>query len=523
MVRSIPILAVLVAVGFSSAAFGQQTRPATRPTDGPVAVVALHGTINNYSKDTFIRHFEQAREAGAKTVIIDLDTYGGLVQSGLELSHFIKNQTDVHTVVYVREKAISAGAMVALAANEIVMNDFARIGDAAPIAIGPGGTLQPLPAAERAKSESPVLADFIDSAQTNGYSEHLAAAMVSVGRSVYWIEHVETAQRRFVDGEKYKELIESKQWKLVEDEGIPNPVDGADTLLTLSGRQAAMVGLAQSISPTLAAFTAERGYDVVARFERDFNQKVIGFLSDDMVRGLLMTVFLVSLYISMQSPGQGFPEVVAMVALGTLLGVPLLTGHAQWWEIVAILLGIVLLAVELFVIPGFGVAGLAGIVLILSGLLFTFVAPEPGRSPFSLPTLPLTWTALREGLTVLVASLVISLALAFWLRRYLPKLPYFNALILNTTVGSSEGARVGSLSNIDPSEEVPGVGAAGEAVTDLRPGGTARFMDAAGQSHLVSVVSDSGFALKGASLVVREVAGNRIVVRAAPHRQEKTT
>ena len=521
MVRSLLILAMLLAGGLP-AALGQQTRPATRPANGPVAVVALHGAIDNYSKDTFIRHFEQARAAGAKTVIIDLDTYGGLVQSGLELSHFIKNQTDVHTVVYVREKAISAGAMVALAANEIVMNDFARIGDAAPIAIGPGGTLQPLPAAERAKSESPVLADFIDSAQTNGYSEHLAAAMVSVGRSVYWIEHAETGQRRFVDAEKHKELIESKQWKLVEEPGVPNPVDGPDTLLTLSGRQATLVGLAASNIQSLSGLIADRNYNVVARFERDFNQKVIGFLANEVVRGVLMTVFLLSIYIALHTPGHGAAEVLAVVTLAALLGVPLLTGYAQWWEIVAILLGIVLLAVELFIIPGFGVVGLAGIVLILGGLLFTFVAPEPGRSPFSLPSLPLTWTALRNGLLVLVAALSASLMLAIWLRRYLPRLPYFNSLILNTSVGTTESARAGSLTNIEPNDEVPAVGAGGEAVSDLRPGGTARFLDPAGQSHVISVVSDTGFVVRGTPVVVREVNGNRIVVRAAPQKEEKT-
>ena len=516
---------MLLAVGLSglSAAARGQTRPATRPAGGTAAVVALQGTINEYSKQTFITQFKKARDTGARTIIIDLDTYGGLVTSGLELSHFIKNQTDVHTIAYVREKAISAGAMVALAANEIVMNDFARIGDAAPIAVGPGGSLQPLPTAERAKSESPVLADFIDSANVNGYSEQLTAAMVSVGRSVYWVENVENGKRRFVDADSYKSLTESKQWKPVEMEGLPNPIDGPESLLTLSGRQAVLVGLATSTVQSLSGLTADRGYNVVARFERDFNQKVIGFLSDDVVRGILMTVFLLSLYIALHAPGHGAAEVIAVVALAALLGIPLLTGYAQWWEIVAILLGIVLLAVELFIIPGFGVTGIAGIVLILGGLLFTFVAPEPGRSPFSLPSLPTTWTGLRDGLFALEAALSASLLLAAWLRRYLPKLPYFNRLILNTTVGSTESAMAGSLSNIEPSDEVPAVGAVGEAVTDLRPSGTARFLDPAGQSHLIGVVNDTGFAVRGTPVTVREVSGNRIVVRAVPKKEEKTT
>jgi len=173
------------------------------------------------------------------------------------------------------------------------------------------------------------------------------------------------------------------------------------------------------------------------------------------------------------------------------------------------------LALEIFVIPGFGITGFVGIAMILVGFLLTFMAPEPGRSPIGIPQLQVTWENLQKGLLVTVGGMGCALLLSLWLRRYLPKLPYFNRLILNTSVGGSESAMVGSLTNIDPAETGLAINSIGKAVTDLRPGGSAEFVDPAGVSHVVSVVSDSGFVATGARIVVREVAGNRIVVRPA--------
>jgi membrane-bound serine protease (ClpP class) len=244
-------------------------------------------------------------------------------------------------------------------------------------------------------------------------------------------------------------------------------------------------------------------------------ETLIDVLNSGIARFLLLSIFLTCLYAALHAPGHGLAEVLAVLCLAALVGIPMLTGYAQWWEIMAILIGIGLLALEVFVIPGFGVTGFVGIGLVLIGFLMTFVAPEPGRSPISIPSFAMSWQGLREGLAVTLAGLVCSVLLCMWLRRYLPKLPYFKGLILNTSVGSTAGAMVGSLTNIDPLTLGPAKGSRGKAVTDLKPGGSAEFVDAAGGSHIVAVVSDAGFVTSGTSLVVREAAGNRVVVRPA--------
>jgi membrane-bound serine protease (ClpP class) len=494
---------LLAALTLPAAAAAPQTRPAT---PRPAAVVELRGEINNYSRDLFERRVNQARQQGATVIIIDLDTYGGVATSGLEISQFIKQHSDLHTIAFVNPKAYSAGAMIAVACNEIVVSPVAFLGDCAPISVGPTG-LQPLPDAERAKAESPILADFRDSAMRNGYDPLLLESMVTVGRTVHWIE--KNGQRRFVNAEQYTKLT-PEGWTPVD--GVADPVDAGNTLLTVSTDTAIKLGLAKGIAANVSELALQHNLNIVGTYQTSPGEQIVRFLNTDIVRGLLLTIFLTTLYAAFHAPGHGMAEVTAMVTLAALLGVPLLTGYATWWEILAVLLGIALLAVELFVIPGFGVVGLTGIVLILGGLILTFAAPEPGNAPGIFPSLPVTWKALENGLLVVVVGLFASFMLSWWLRQYLPKMPYFNRLILTTVVGSESGM-VGSLTNIDPSEQSPAVGAIGLAMTDLCPGGLAQFRDPAGGTHVVSVVSDSGFVPRGAPLTVYHVEGNRIVVR----------
>jgi len=181
-------------------AHSQTTAPATQPAEHSTALIELSGPIDDYSARSVIRRIDAAKSRGAKNIILSIDTWGGQVPSALEISQYLKRQTDLHIVAFVTDKAISAGAMIALACDELVMQPGSRIGDCAPIVMRSDGSLEALPPAERAKFESPVLADFRESARQNGYDPLMAEAMVSVGRIVYYIQN-ETGERRFVNKE----------------------------------------------------------------------------------------------------------------------------------------------------------------------------------------------------------------------------------------------------------------------------------------------------------------------------------
>src|SRR5262245_23369544 len=237
------------------AAGGARADTTTAPSSKAVVVI-LRGTIDEVNKASLVQRIIEARSLGADTIILQINTYGGLVTSGLDISSFLKRQNDVHIIAFVNEKAISAGAMIALACDEIVMEPGSKLGDCAPIVLDSSGTgLETLGSAERAKAESPILEDFYDSAKQNGYDPLLVQSMVSVGRVVHWVQN-QSGQRRFVDGPTYEKLI-TEGWTAVPDER--NPIDDGSTLLTVSANLAQKLGLAKAIEPSPQALAASRG------------------------------------------------------------------------------------------------------------------------------------------------------------------------------------------------------------------------------------------------------------------------
>ena len=504
---SLPV--ILCLLSFAVGAFAQSATP---PAGGKAAIVQLNGEINDFDRDQFIRHVRDAEAAGAKTIIVNLDTYGGLVTSGLDISRFIKRQSDVHTIAYVQDKAISAGAMIAMACDEIVMSRSATLGDCTPIVFNFDGTLDSLPPAERAKQESPVLTDFVESAKLNHHDPLLAAAMVDVTISVYWVQSPK-GEKKFVDTDDYHKLV-SQGWTDVA--GAPVPIVSDTTLLTVDSDQAVQYGLASGEADSAQALADSRGMDVIAVYDTGIGDDLVEWLGGAVVRGILLVIFLSALNVVVHAPGHGVAEVIGLVALLLMLGVPLLTGYAQWWEILTIFIGLGLIAFEIL-LPGHFVPGITGGLLVLVGLVMTFVPREPGAPGF-LPNMHATWIALQQGLLVVASALACTVLLWAWLNRYLPQLPYFRRLILTNVSGG--GVKLGPMAVPTGNGQSvwPAVGSIGLAVTELRPGGTGEFYDQTiADRRPASVVSESGFVPLGSKIVVREVAGNHIVVRMAPN------
>ncbi len=502
------ILACAVLGSLATAAIAAPTTPTTQPT--PAAIVSLVGEVNDYTRDQLLRQFAQARRAGARTVIVHIDTFGGMVPSALDIAQFIRGQSDLHTVAYV-DKAFSAGAMIAVSCDEIVMAPSAVIGDCAPIRADGEGKIDPIPTAERAKANSPVVSDFDASAARNGYDRLLLESMVIAERVVYAVENPTTHERRYVNEIDYPKLS-GQGWRDVP--GLPVPVDAADTLLTVHTDEAVALRLATGTAASAEALAGERGMALVADLRPGAGEAVVAFLGQPFMRGIAMLVLAISLWTFLGSPGHGLAEAMAVLSLGVLVGVPLLTGYAQWWEVLVILGGLALLAFEVFVFPGHGVSAVLGAGMVLGGLLLTFVGQDTVH-PSLLPHTPQGWANMRQGAVVISGGITASVLVGLLLRPLLPRLPYFNRLILTTVSGNDPPLRHSA--DVRPENAWPGVGTAGVAVTDLRPGGSAAFLDlATGDDRTVGVVSEAGYVVAGSKLVVREAKGNRIVVRPAP-------
>ena len=481
--------------------------PATTQST-PAAVVVLKGRIDEYSQETLLKRIDQAKAAGAKTIILELDTPGGLVLAAQQITGYLREQKEIHTVAFVNHRALSAGIMIGLSCDELVMSPGSFIGDCAPIMMSDDDKLQTVGATERAKMESPILADFYASSVRNGYDPLLTASMVTMNRVVRYLQSPDGTQKRFVDEAGAEPLIK-EGWKPVE--GIPDPVDKADTLLTVDSNLAAKLGLSRGTYASPEAFAAARGLSIAQTLAPRTGERVISWLGSPAVRGILIVILLQAIYFAFGHPGHLWPELIGIGTLLLLLGVPMMTGYANWLEVLAIIVGLVLLALEVFVIPGFGVTGIAGLILVFGGLVMTFVGNE-STIPGVLPSLPGTWINLQRGLLVVTLGLLCSLVLWFWLNRYLPKLPYFNKLILSTPGAGGDIAAMFSLDR--PVETGPAIGDVGIAVSDLRPGGSVKFMtESYPDGRIAAVVSDSGYVPQGSKVIVREVAGNRVVVR----------
>lgn len=498
-----PVLAALLLVCPTLRAADQ---PTTRPRDQAAAIVPLIGQIDDYSRDDLFRRFDKARALGAKVIVVEIDSPGGLVTSSMEISRFLKRQDDVRTIAFVKEKAYSGAAMVAVACKEIWMAPDSPLGDCAPIVFSTSGGLEPLPDTERAKQESPVVDEFLDSARHNGYSALLLSAMVSLRNPIYVVEN-DKHELKVIDEPDYKKLTRDGNWKLAP--GYEN-VDGPGKLVTVRPDQAVALGLARGKAPSARDLIADQGDRLIADLSPSFGEKLVEFFNNPLVRFILLTVFLQSLYIALHAPGHGAAEAVAVVSIGLLVGVPLLTGYAQWWEVAMIFIGLALCAFEIFVFPGHMVSLIVGVILVVLGLIMTFAGKEPTGVPGWLPSLQATWHGIQNGLMAVVGAVVCSFLLSIWLRRYLPSIPYFRRLILTATTGNTAELATAPRARQDA---WPFVGSVGIAVTDLRPGGSVEF-PYADSTRPAAVVSISGYIPAGAKVAVEQVQGSSVRVRA---------
>jgi len=355
-------------------------------------------------------------------------------------------------------------------------------------------------------------------------------------REVWWLENIETGEREFVFrdeklkrfGEKYKpkesdaedesadaepqiDATFEPEWKLVEKYHDPvldmevdtiQPVVRDDQLLEMSAGEAYAYGFNKGIVADRDDLKERYALTSVISLEPTWSESFAYWLTSIYVRGFLMVIILLGAYIEFHTPGVGVPGLVALICLAIFVGAPYLAGLANVWEILLIAVGLLLIMLEVFVIPGFGLAGIVGLVLLLLGLIATFVPDEPGRTfPLYIPSLPSTMQWLRMAIATVVSSMIASLIGMFILSKFLPRLPVFRTLVPANPTPSEVAVD-------DPYRGAARVGDTGQTEGPLHPAGKARF-----GSVLVDVVTQGEYLETGAQIEVIERRGNRVVVR----------
>lgn len=289
------------------------------------------------------------------------------------------------------------------------------------------------------------------------------------------------------------------EWRPVEF------VSDGDGLLTLQSSDLLRYGLAAATVRSSDDLRAFFGASQVAVLDESWSESMVVFLNNLIVRAVLVIVFLVGLFIEMTHPGTVLPGTVAAGALLLLLAPPFLNDMANWWEVAAILLGVVLLALEVLVLPGFGVFGVLGLVLLFGGLVGTFMSNSEGVFPGSAKGRQ----DLLHGVLTIALSGVTSGVLIYFLSKHLGSLPVVSRLLLKDVHRQAGEEDEGLLAAMAVSRGVA-VGDEGVALTPLRPAGRVQIGE-----RIYDVVADVGVIPAGTPVRVTSVGEFRMIVERA--------
>ncbi len=491
------LLGAVMAEEFSNA-------PAETP-GAKAAVIICEGMIDNGLYKSIQRRTQTALDEEVEYLIYEIGTYGGLLQSADDISkYFILDiGKKAHTVAYITTEAISAGAMISVSCQDIIMRENTTIGDCAPVVLS--GKLEGV---EREKVESFTRAAFMRAAEANGYPEALLKAMVTMQIKVYRVKNLQTGKSEFFESEQLPK--DPNTYDLDNQELIVKD----DELLTLTASKALEYGVARAQVKDRAGvleFLAKRdgvtfvGEPMVLR--TNWSEEMVRWLNSPAVMAVLVMLAMLGVYIEFNTPGVGLPGLAAVICFTIIIGSKYLVGLANWVEVALFVLGIFLLLIEFFVLPGFGIAGFSGIVCIFAGLFGMLIKNPPDKLPW--PKDAIAWSDFTWGVVGLSTGFVGFIVLAWLLSKYLPRIQFLSGLILAPAVPRQSGEIPLSMTTSPEGKTLSvNLGDAGEVVSILRPTGKAKFGDA-----IVDVVAEAEFLDKGTKVEIIEVRGNRVVVK----------
>jgi len=441
---AIALLAVLSAGTLAGAC---ADRGAEQHADGLVYRIPVTGVIELGLAPFVERSLNEAAAAGARVAVLELETPGGRVDAAQRIVNAVED-SKVPVVAFVNRRAFSAGAMIALAAERVYMRPGGVIGAATPV-----------------------------DGQGEKASEKIVSAMRSEMRAL--------AERRGLDPRVAEAMVDEE----VEIEGVVE----RGQLLSLTTSEAVGLGFAAT-ADSFDEVIRQEGVTAgsVVTSEVNWAEGVVRFLTHPIVAPFLLSLGFLGLLIEIKTPSFGLAGIAGILSLALFFGGHYLVGLAGWEEMILLAAGVTLLAVEVFVIPGFGLFGVLGIGGILSAIYLSMVGSLSPLVDHS------------QAAMILSASVLIMVVSAWAIVRTLPR----NARLKRSGImlGEDTGRDVGYLSAAVRAELV---GQHGLAVTDLRPAGVGRFGD-----ERIDIVAEAGWLTAGTPIEIVRAEGYRHVVRA---------
>lgn len=416
------------------------------------------------------RAFEEAEEMNADLVLLHLNTYGGMLDAADSIRTKILN-SDIPVWVFIDNNAASAGALISIACDSIYMRPGGSIGAAT--VVNQAGEVVP------DKYQS-----FMRSTMRATAEAHGRDTVISGNDTIVSWHRDPSIAEAMVDPSIYVEGISDtgKVLTFTTEEAI---------------RHGFCEGSAENIEDVLEA--AEVGNFEIRRHKTTGLDKIIGFLLNPMISGILIMILVGGIYFELQSPGIGFPLAAAVVAAILYFAPLYLEGLAENWEVVIFIIGLVLIAVEMFAIPGFGVAGITGIILVVAGLTLAMVDNIVFELEWNI-----AFAEVIKRFFIVVTSMFLSLIISLYLGKHLFTSKAFAGLALDSNLNTEDGF----LGVESHQKEL--VGRTGIVESVLRLGGKVVIDD-----EIYDAVSEYGFINKGEKVkVTRYETGQIYVIKA---------
>lgn len=412
-----------------------------------VYVASINKEIDLAMAPYIRRAISEAEKENAQAIIFKINTFGGRVDAATQIVDAIIS-TKLLTIAYIDHRAISAGSYIALSCDKIVMRPGSSIG----------------------------AATVVDQAG-NKMSEKYQSFMRSEMRSV---------------AEKNGRRVDIAQGMVDERVVVPGLVDSTQ-LITLTTDEALKYGIADTMVTGMGELLKDFNLQnaTLVNVDPNFAEDIVGFLHNPIVTTLLLMIGFVGLFFEIKTPGWGIPGTLGVLALLLFFGSSYILDLASSVEIIMFIGGLILLGLEIFVIPGFGITGVLGIILILASL---FLALIGGISSFD-------FNNISVAIIQLTVALVASLSTIFIFAKYLPKSKRFSRLVLSEVEKSESGF-------VSHPSDIGLLGTEGTALTTLRPAGTAEL-----NNRKVDVVADGEYIEKGSKIRVLRVEGIKVVVQ----------
>lgn len=470
--------------------FAHASAPDPNPAKAsPVYHIPVEGVIDLGLSAFLRRSLEEAQAEGATAIVLEINTLGGRVDAALEIRDALFAVHDMATVAFVNRRAISAGALISLAAETIIMAPASTMGAATPVMLAPGSQ-ESQPTGE--KEMSFVRSEFRATAQRNGYPPLLAEAMVDPDIEVLAVDH--HGQMVFLTPEE----MEQRKAELGKEAiSQAKTVSAKGKLLTLTAEEATRYflasGQASTVEEVLTLCNLPLSPLVFAA--PTWSENFVRFLTHPIVSGLLLSAGSLALIFELINPGWGIGGTIGVILLALFFGAHLLVGLANWTEVLLFCIGIILLTAEIFLIPGFGIAGVAGLSCMALAIYFALVIHP-------LPRFSWDYSLLHKAFHVFLWAIVSGTVLVLALWRFLPQIKMWDKIMLMQEERAEEGFTAFShgLKTLQ--------GQRGHSMTPLRPAGKVTIGE-----EIYDALTQGEFIPAEKEVVVVKVEGGHIFVR----------